>query len=286
MKNDFEEKNLLISFGDKISLGEYIIHSKFKNSINFSNKEKLITLGNRNIGSGPSNIIFDKKDFESINKITIFENLFYINDEEFKIEKEKIYSSNLKISNFDIQIFNNNLQIFEKYLKIFSKNKGLIPLIDSDLEKTENLINNFIKRIHEGMKILFDEDIVKGIKLIKGVGIGLTPSGDDFIYGVLAGLTVLEIIKKENNFYLKKLIYENAKGDNLISNNFLYYASEGLFFEKTKKLILSIFFGSEREIVDSTVSILQIGETSGVDFSTGLLITIKKGGLNGSKRFN
>lgn len=286
MKNDFEEKNLLISFGDKVSLGEYIIHSKFKNSINFYNKDGLITLGNKYIGSGPSNIILDKNGFENINIIIICENLFYINNEEFKIEKEKIYSSTLEIHDFDIQIFNNNLQIFEKYLKIFAKNKGLVSLIDSDIEKTENLINNFIKKIYEGMKILFDEDIIRGIKFIKGVGIGLTPSGDDFIYGVLTGLTVLEIINNENNFYLKKLIYENAKGDNLISNNFLYYASEGLFFEKTKNLILSIFFGSEREIVDSTVSILQIGETSGVDFSTGLLITIKKGGLNGSKRFN
>jgi len=58
------------------------------------------------------------------------------------------------------------------------------------------------------------------------------------------------------------------------------------YFRKNKEIDFITFYGSESEIVDSTLSILQIGETSGVDFSTGFLITLKKGGLYGSKRFN
>jgi len=286
LKSEIRDKNLLISFGDKISSGEYIIHSRFRNSINFYYKEKLITLGNKKIGSGPSNIIFEKNCFDNIKKIIIFDNSFYLDNEKFTIEKEKIYSSDLIISNFDINSFYKNLKVFERYLKIFSKDRGLLPLIDENIENNKNFINNFTKRIYEGMNYLFNIDLIEGIRLIKGVGVGLTPSGDDFISGLLTALKVLEIINKENNSYLRKIIYDNAKGDNLISNNFLFYASEGLFFERTKKLILSLFYGNESEIVDSTLSILQIGETSGVDFSTGFLITLKKGGLYGSKRFN
>ncbi len=286
MNSEIRDKNLLMSFGDKISSGEYIIHSRFRNSINFYYKEKLITLGNKKIGSGPSNIIFEKNFFDNIKKIIIFDNSFYLDNEKFTIEKEKIYSSDLIISNFDINSFYKNLKVFERYLKIFSKDRGLLPLIDENIENNKNFINNFTKRIYEGMNYLFNIDLIEGIRLIKGVGIGLTPSGDDFISGLLTALKVLEIINKKNNLYLRKLIYDSAKGDNLISNNFLFYASEGLFFERTKKLILSLFYGNESEIVDSTLSILQIGETSGVDFSTGFLITLKKGGLYGSKRFN
>lgn len=286
MISDVKNKNLLISFGDRISTGEYIIHSRFKNSINYYSKEKLLTLGNRYIGSGPSNIIFEEKNFENINRIIVYENSFYLDKEKFEIENKKIYSSKLEILYIDKQKFYKNINLFEKYLKIFSNNKGLLPLIDKNLENNESFNNNFLKRIYIGMNTLFNLDIVEGIKLIKGVGIGLTPSGDDFITGILTGLKVIEIITNENNFYLRKMIYKNAKGENLISNNFLYYASEGLFFERTKKLILSLFYGNESEIVDSTLSMLQIGETSGVDFSSGFLIVIKKGGLNGSKRFN
>lgn len=281
-----KEKNLLISFGDKISVGEYILHSRFKNSVNFFNKDKLITLGNKFIGSGPSNIIFEEIFLENINRVIINKDCFYINDKKYLVPDEKVYSSNLSISNYNIKIFFLNLKIFERFLKTLSNRKGLTPILDENFEKEDNFMNNFVLRIYEGTKILFNKDIKEGIKLIKGVGIGLTPSGDDFIYGLLTGLKVIEIIKNENNYPLRKLIYETAKGENLISNNFLYHASEGLFFEKTKKLITSLFISNENEIFDSTISMLEIGETSGVDFSVGLLLTIKKGGLNGSKRFN
>lgn len=286
MLSSVKEKNLLISFGDKICIGEYTLYSKFKNSVNFYNNDKLITLGNRFIGSGPSNIIFEEIFLENINRVIINKECFYINDKKYLISDEKVYSSTLSISNFSVKNFYLNLKIFEKILKTFSNKRGLIPIIDENFEKKDNFMNNFILRIYEGTEILFNKNVIEGIKLIKGVGIGLTPSGDDFIYGLLTGLRVLEIVKNENNYPLRKIIYENAKGDNLISNNFLYHASEGLFFEKTKKLITSLFIGNENEIFDSSISMLQIGETSGVDFSVGFLLTIKKGGLNGSKRFN
>lgn len=286
MLSSIKEKNLLISFGDKISIGEYILHSKFKNSVNFYNNDKLITLGNKYIGSGPSNIIFEEIFLENINRVVINKDCFYINDKKYLISDEKVYSSTLSITNFLVQNFYLNLKIFEKILKTVSNKRGLIPIIDENFEKKDNFMNNFVLRIYEGTKILFNKNVIEGIKLIKGVGIGLTPSGDDFIYGLLTGLKVLEIVKNENNYPLRKMIYENAKGDNLISNNFLYHASEGLFFEKTKKLITSLFIGNENEIFDSSISIFQIGETSGVDFSVGFLLTITKGGLNGSKRFN
>ncbi|MGQ9844701.1 MAG: oxamate carbamoyltransferase subunit AllH family protein [Caldisericia bacterium] len=282
MLSSVKEKNLLISFGDKISIGEYKLHSKFKNSVNFYNNDKLITLGNRFIGSGPTNIIFEEIFLENINRVVINKECFYINDKKYLISDEKVYSSTLSISNFLVKKFYLNLKIFEKILKILSNNRGLMPIIDENFEKKDNFMNNFILRIYEGTKILFKQSVIEGIKLIKGVGIGLTPSGDDFIYGLLTGLKVLEIVKNENNYPLRKIIYENAKGDNLISNNFLYHASEGLFFEKTKKLITSLFIGNENEIFDSSMSMLQIGETSGVDFSVGFLLTIKTGGLNGS----
>lgn len=279
-------KKELIAFGDGIFPGIYIIHSKFKNSINFYNGERLVTIGNKNIGAGPSNIVFKEIDIENIKRLEIFKDSFYLNNNEFKIEKDKIYSSKLELKNFDLKKFYTNLEIFEKYLKLFSLNKGLIPLLEEDKEKKEKFMNSFIKRIDEGINALLNGSVIEGIKKIKGVGIGLTPSGDDFINGMLSGLTVLEKIKDKDYKNLKKIIYENAKGENLISNNFLYFASEGKFFERAKKLILSIFYGNEGEIVESTLSILQIGETSGVDFSTGFLWLVKKGGLNGCKRFN
>lgn len=285
--NDLEKKINIISIGDYIEDGKYLIHSSFKNSINFQMDKKIITIGNRFIGSGPTNIIFnDISNFKFNSSIIKNNDLIIIGDLKFKIDKTKFYDSSLKISEFNLQKFYKNLNLFENYVKVLSDGKGLSPLLENKFVKNEQFVNKFTLKIKRGIEKIFDGDLLGGIKDIKGVGIGLTPSGDDFIYGFLTGLSIIEIIQKRNLRDLKKLIYENAKTENLISNNFLYFASEGLFFEKTKNLIISLFYGDESEILESVTKVLQIGETSGVDFSVGLIITLKKGGEDVCKRFN
>ncbi len=285
---NLENKLNILSFGDFIEKGEYILHSKFKNSMNFLKGERILTIGNRNIGAGPSNIIFnDISSIYDLKHITIFDNFLDLGYETIYIPRENHYNSKLEIKKINKKIFYKNLEIFENFLKIFSNKKGLSKLLNQNFKKfEENLFDKFVFKIHEGVKILFNGNLIDGIKKIKGVGIGLTPSGDDFLYGLLVGLTILEILENLNLKELKKKIYEYSKGDNLISNNFFYFASEGVFFEKIKNLIFSLFYGDEREILENTLKILQIGETSGVDFSTGLILTLKKGGEDVCKRFN
>ena len=58
MNSEIRDKNLLMSFGDKISSGEYIIHSRFRNSINFYYKEKDYVL--------KESLGFSKKDIVAI----------------------------------------------------------------------------------------------------------------------------------------------------------------------------------------------------------------------------
>ncbi|MCX8095608.1 MAG: DUF2877 domain-containing protein [Caldisericia bacterium] len=285
--NCLEKKFNIISIGDCIEDGEYLLHSSFNNSINFYKGDKILTIGNTFIGRGPTNIIS--------NDISIFRNIHCINKkreliifEEFKfeIDNSKIYESKLKIDEFNIEKLYNNINLFENYVKIFSNGKGLSPLLGFNFYENDVLSNKFIFKIKNGIEKIISGNLINGINEIKGVGIGLTPSGDDFIYGFLVGINIFEIIQRKKFQNIKKLIYETAKSDNLISNNFLYFASEGMFFEKTKNLIISLFFGNESQLLESTTKILQIGETSGVDFCVGLIFALKKGGEDVCKRFN
>ncbi len=285
--NDLEKKINIISIGDNLEDGKYLIHSTFKNSINFHMGERILTIGNHYIGSGPTNIIFnDIEDFKNNSSIIKNKDSIVIDDLKFKIDNTKIYDSKLKIDNFYLPKFYYNFHLFENYVKVLSNGKGLSPLLENNFVENEKVVDKFILKIKSGIEKIFNGDLIGGIKYIKGVGIGLTPSGDDFIYGFLTGISIIEILKNKNLSNLKKIIYENSKSENLISNNFLYFASEGLFFEKTKNLIISLFYGDESEILERVTKVLQIGETSGVDFSVGLILTIKKGGEDVCKRFN
>ena len=62
----------IINLGHDIKKGKYILHSRFKNVINYTNDQELVSLVSIKIGKGPNNIIltkfpeFAKKNFKII----------------------------------------------------------------------------------------------------------------------------------------------------------------------------------------------------------------------------
>ena len=70
-------------------------------------------------------------------------------------------------------------------------------------------------------------------------------------------------------------MYEESKTGNIISDNFLLFAYRGFFFEKIKNLLLSLLGGGGIEIKENTLALLDMGETSGADFCTGLISGLK-----------
>ena len=108
------------------------------------------------------------------------------------------------------------------------------------------------------------------------MGYGLTPSGDDFITGILVALTLLG--KKHNVSYieLKNKIYENALGENRISNNFLHIANSDFCNQNLKNLLDALSNNDKNKIELYTKNYIDIGETSGADFLTGLYLMYEK----------
>ncbi|MBU4562281.1 DUF2877 domain-containing protein, partial [bacterium] len=140
---------------------------------------------------------------------------------------------------------------------------------------------NFLKRIKGGVYNIFNNKLINGIKKVKGIGFGLTPSGDDFIAGFLIALYVIDNIYNYDVKFkeLRETIYRISKSENLLSNSFLSLSKDGFLFDRIKKLIISILNESEQKIFNRTKNLLSIGDTSGSDLGVGFLLTIKKGGI-------
>lgn len=107
----------------------------------------------------------------------------------------------------------------------------------------------------------------KSIATITGAGIGLTPSGDDFLCGLLAGLTLLE--KKDTSFYksLSTEITANLHRTNPISAAFLLAALDGHF----SQYICNIKPTSTAHQL--TADFGKVGHSSGFDALCGLYFT-------------
>ncbi len=117
-------------------------------------------------------------------------------------------------------------------------------------------------------------NLLQGIKKMKGSGVGLTPSGDDFITGMLYAIFLLEKINKKDYNELRNKIYEKAKSNNDISRNMIFHASKGLYFKQFKDL-QTAFINNDKNIKQFLKNLIDIGETSGSDMLTGFYLTLK-----------
>lgn len=261
------------SFGDKIVPGVYQVHSTFDKVINFTSGENFISLVTSEIASGPANIVVNDIDLSTISTLKISQSSLLINENKLKLSPDLLYSSSIKIDSFDPRRFFYSLDMFEELVCENARQKSLAFLLDDKrtLHFTSSFEKEVIIRFKKTIKALNENKIIEAINYIKGVGLGLTPSGDDFIAGLMIGLNLQSKLFKTTYKPVLKEIYTNAKSKNLISNHFLKMAEEGRVDLNFKNLINSLLSNNYLDVYEATLKVLKCGETSGADLAVGFL---------------
>lgn len=146
--------------------------------------------------------------------------------------------------------------------------------------------NAFLTRFSEGMRALqcamasensADFDWV--VKKLIGFGEGLTPSGDDFLAGVLSAI---HFIQKKDSASSKALphliaaIEGNIQRTNQISGHFLRYAAAGLWGLSTERFLTALFREQDDDLQHAINKKLSHGETSGMDEIFGILFGLRE----------
>lgn len=255
--------------GDKLPSGVFYLHSSFAKVLNYYNADDLVSVVLPEIGASAVSIVVT----EMPSKIP--ENIF--------IDDETIIYGETVINKKDCPIYNSTPQLFkalndiEKFilwsLPQLSKS-GLLFLINKEEKPEGAFLQNFAKRFTEGVNVFF-KNPVDGAKQIKGLGFGLTPTGDDFLCGAIAALWIknkLDNLEIEN---LIEAIYEASLGKNLLSNSFLKQSKNGNFFYQFKKLVENMQKNDKESFEKAAIDLACIGETSGSAMLMGLLLTLR-----------
>jgi len=268
----------VVSYGNQIRCGKYELHSKFCSAANFVSKSDFVFLVNENVGAGPINIVLHGIEMDPLRTLVVENDCLFLNNEKFSFTDSATYNPWFEFSNFDIDKFQLNLLSFESALIEYSPPKSLVFLLDDQRKDRFKSIFEieFIRRLEDGIKIFLSDDILSGIRMLKGLGPGLTPSGDDFNSGVLIALNLLQKITNIEYSRTINQIFQTAIGENQFTNVFLKCAARGLLFEKFKKLVQSLVYFDEGEIIESTKRVLTSGETSGADQAVGFLFGLKR----------
>ena len=263
----------ILNFGNFIENGEYNIHSQFDKVVNFQNNDQIISLVTPEVGYGPNNIVCSQMLNVKNEKLTVEK--FHVSIGNTKLSKPNsnlILENNLYVQ--DVVVLKERLQALLSKFRNYVSQKSLAFLLHPEFIeyfKTKFEIK-YVEYVLEIMKTSFCK-LPHIASKMKGIGFGLTPSGDDFNCGALYALHYINAIGSYN---FSNVIYnykKNSIGENLISNTFLKFAFLNQYYEAFYNLLFAIKKGNEYTL--HIKRLVQSGHTSGSDFLTGFIFIMK-----------
>jgi hypothetical protein len=215
--------------------------------------------------------------------IHLNKNALCIGDVEFKIDQsflwnpqpnwEAMRKSMNKISPHILQIEQILLKEANKesLINILSQNE---PLLQSSQIKNKTIASKAINLLSKGLRIQNHKLIQEGVSKLAGLGIGLTPAGDDFLMGVMHGLWTIQ--SSEKAMRNSQIIFKAAKQKTTtLSAAWLHAASLGEAGETWHTLFDAILGQNSEKAHKSVFHILSTGHTSGADALAGFIHVLK-----------
>jgi len=266
----------IFSVGDSISSETYRFHSGFAKAVNFSCNDKLLAFVTKEIGNGPVNIVVSDITSVSCKNIQLIKDELICGSNNYDLTKSIRYNSGIEEEKINKAVFLENLNKLLPLLTEYGAPLSLAFIFDDQRKNNfrSSFEKNFINKVDSAVEQIKNGEIIRGVEILNGCGFGLTPSGDDFIAGMLNALYILQIISgKQNIAELRHNVFLAAQTENIISKNAISFASKGRFNEVFKNLICSLSGNDDDLLAHNTLRLLQTGETSGADMLTGFLFT-------------
>ena len=128
-----------------------------------------------------------------------------------------------------------------------------------------------VERLLDGIAAHDLHRISEGAGDLAGLGTGLTPSGDDFLIGVMFALW--STLEPEHASSLSAALFSATSGrTNIISTNYLERAAMGEASQAWHDLILALSQQDAAGLTAPVQSLIQLGHSSGQDALTGFLL--------------
>jgi len=268
----------VLSFGDRIESGDYQVHSRFSEAVNFIQGGRLVSAVGSRIGGGPINIVVAGVDFSRVGRLTVREDGFALDGRT--CPKTPLFDSAFPGAGTDREPVKRNLRFWRGLLRRKAHPKSLVFLLDQERgrDSASGFEQALARRFQDAAKDLRRGNLEAGARAASGAGFGLTPSGDDFLSGYLWGLHFRKRLCGGDFYADIERICGCASGANPLSSAFLRCAREGRLFERLRDLLAALCRGAPVDVEGRTDEVLAVGETSGADMCAGLLLAMEKEG--------
>jgi hypothetical protein len=270
------------------------IHSVFRTAVNLrpANKDLLLTLVVASEADLPQGIRLDSPDDFSFEQLSAGRDVF-CRDNTLIFENSALTVGFYQGRRWqcDLPALGTNLSnpaVVEAWKCVWqSLNECQVRLgadiVAQALLHSDGIVQTAIShRVGEAIRTLIEAtrsyqlDDLSALTRLIGLGTGLTPCGDDFLVGYLAGLwcTVRDFVERRQ--FVSKLgqaVIHLSGRTNDISRTYLHHATDGQVSSRLDALARAISrLESPEQLLPVAESAMQSGHTSGMDAVTGLLL--------------
>ena len=263
----------------------YRLHSRFASYANFCDGENFIALTRRPWPMGPCTIVVTPAvPIETVSSLRFDVHSVTLDGISLALHEKVLYRSALA---FDPLATGEPTRV--------ERAKGLLAAALMRQASTHDIVRILAEargpvgdasfagalfaRLNQGiMQILApgESSLLAGIAELRGVGQGLTPSGDDMIAGILFASHFVAHVTKSDQAPLRAAILAAARRDDPFVNHFVFMAGSGAALQPVKALLEGLMRGDAANVHRAVDSLATLGASSGIDLGVGLWVGIAR----------
>lgn len=268
----------ILSIGDRIRHGTYRLHSRFRRVVNLLDGRSLVSVVEADVGAGPINIVVSGIDIGGIRRLSVDGQTLSLNALSCRIDPDRSYDSALEIEADQPPAFDANLALLGELLVEKSPPRSLAFLLDGGCAPPcrGRFDIAVLERLSEGVAMIFRGELLGGVRILRGCGFGLTPSGDDFVAGLLIAMRLVSRMYGTDLGETVESVRRVSRSRNVLSESLLAFAGEGRLNERMKNLVQAVLYGTGDRVRHHAERLLLVGDTSGADLGTGFCMTMQR----------
>lgn len=256
--------------------GHYHLHSAFPRVYNYlKDDDTLLALVTPAIGPGPGNVVCTCLPQPPPARLQVDGNTVRAGAWRFPLDAQPRYAPTVVLNGWpDTAVHREKWAQALRLLPETHQNLLQCAVEDAPLaDSAAGFSEAWLRPAAKGLRALLRGDYAAGARKLKGLGPGLTPSGDDLCAGFCLALALFHGGRSAS----VTQIYLAAKGHNVLSNHFLRAACDGLHYPRFKAWVIAYYTGSAAQLFRAYVSAIQLGAQSGIDTITGWLAGVYHG---------
>jgi hypothetical protein len=267
-----------ISYGTTIRCGVYRVQARFTRAVNFVCGDKLVALVTPAVGDGPLNIVVPSLESVTDTSVLVVTRTHVALDGVAHAKRHvQRYRARVPVKRSDTQIVMHNVRHCAAVVQQHAPAHSIVRLM-TDAQRSR-FTQCLAARLRHGVRQMQRGAFAAGARTLKGLGCGLTPSGDDFLTGFLLGCRVVEQLHGVDLRATRRTILTHALGGSPLSNAFLRCAAAGRPFAPTHALLQALAQPNTAAVRTCTMHLLAVGATSGADTAAGLLCALSSARL-------